>query len=301
MKTLLKKYFFLGSILAFLFASCDKIEAPYVVIEQKDTTQCPAPEFPIITSHIKRVLVEDYTGHFCPNCPRAGVIAHDLIEQYQDTVVVLAVHAGYFAKVNANDPIWAYDFRTVAGTDWDLFFKVGAVGNPNGMVNRKGYPNNQVLSPSAWGNAVKNAVKETPLVDLQIITNFDAAKDNLCIHTKTTFLQPITNRNLNISVVITENKIVQAQKNSDPLVGSTPDILDFEHNHVMRGAVNGIWGSPILSSSETSSTPIVKSFPAHFTGFNLNTMAPDNCYVVAFVYDVDTKEVLQVTQVKATL
>lgn len=298
MKTKLIKYLFVGLILAFVFASCDKIEAPYVVVEQIDTTQCPVPEFPAVTNHFKRVLVEDYTGHFCPNCPRAGIIAHDLIEKYTDTVVVLAVHAGFFAKVNASDPVWAYDFRTAAGTEWDNFFKVGAVGNPNGMVNRKGYPTNQVLGPTTWGNAVKNAIKETPIVDLQLITEYDAAKDKLCIHTKTTFLQAITNRNLNISVVLSENQIVQAQKNSDPLVGAVPEILDFEHNHVMRGAVNGIWGNPILLASETSASPVVKSFPAHFTGFNINTLKPENCFVVAFVYDVDTKEVLQVTQVK---
>jgi len=33
-----------------------------------------------------------------------------------------------------------------------------------------------------------------------------------------------------------------------------------------------------------------------FTGFNLNTMVPRNCRVVAFVYDTDTKEILQVVE-----
>jgi hypothetical protein len=66
--------------------------------------------------------------------------------------------------------------------------------------------------------------------------------------------------------------------------------------HVMRGAVNGTWGTPILLKEETSSLPIVKSFPMHFTGFNLNTMNPKNCRVIAFVYDADTKEVLQVAE-----
>jgi hypothetical protein len=221
----------------------------------------------------------------------------DLKEQYEDSLVVITVHAGFFAKVSASDPVWAYDFRAAAGTEWDNFFKVGAVGNPNGMVSRKGYPaNQQVLSPSSWANAVKNAVAEAPLMDLQLITEYNAADDKLCIHTKTSFLETITGRSLNLSVILIEDSIVQAQKNSDPLVGATPQILDYVHMHVMRGAVNGIWGTPVLLKADASSVPVVKSYPMHFTGFNLNTMIPEHCHVIAFVYDVDTKEVLQVAE-----
>ena len=71
-----------SSLFMLLFAACDKIESPYVVPGADDTAQCPAPEFPAVTSHIKRALLEDYTGHNCPNCPRAGVIARDLKAQY---------------------------------------------------------------------------------------------------------------------------------------------------------------------------------------------------------------------------
>jgi len=288
------------SIGIFVSTACDKIDAPYVIPnEPKDTAACPVPDFPAVTAHYKRALIEDYTGHNCPNCPRAGLIAADLKEQYQDSVVVVAVHAGFFAKVSANDPVWAYDFRTPAGTEWDNFFQIGAVGNPNGMISRKGYPDNQhVLSPPAWANAVKSAVSEAPLMDLQLITEYNAGEDKLCIHAKTTFLQTISERALNLSIIITEDSIVQAQKNSDPTVGPTPQILDYVHMHVMRGAVNGIWGTPIHSLYELSNAPVIKTFPVHLSDFNLNTMIPKNCHVVAFVYDISTKEVLQVAESK---
>jgi len=284
----------------FVSTACDKIDAPYVIPNvPKDTAACPVPDFPAVTAHYKRVLIEDYTGHNCPNCPRAGLIAADLKEHYEDSVVVVAVHAGFFAKVSASDPVWAYDFRTVAGTDWDNFFEISAVGNPNGMVNRKGYPDNQhVLSPPTWANAVKSAVAEAPLLDLQLITEYDEGEDKLCIHAKTTFLQTISDRALNISILITEDSIVQAQKNSDPTVGPTPQILDYVHMHVMRGAVNGTWGTPIHSLDELSNEPVIKTFPVHLSDFNLNTMIAKNCHVVAFVYDINTKEILQVAEMK---
>jgi hypothetical protein len=302
--TILKSILIIAASVLVL-ASCDKIDAPYIVpntdpIEPEDTAACPVPKFPAVTAHYKRALIEDYTGHTCVNCPRAALITHDLKDKYQDSLVVVAVHAGFYAKPSTSDSVWAYDFRTPAGTEWDNFFKVGAVGNPNGMVSRKGYPNNQqVLSPPSWANAVKNTVSEAPLMDLQLITEYDSAKDKLCIHSKISFLQAFTERTLKISVIITEDSIIQAQKNNDVTVGTTPSILNYVHTHVMRGAVNGIWGTPVLLIPENSSfAPVVTTFQTHFTNFNLNTMVPKNCHVIAFVFDAETKEVLQVAEVQ---
>ena len=292
----MKKLKFIPSIIialvaSFIFTSCDKLDAPFVVPKvPEDTTSVPAKAY-------KRAFLEDYTGHTCVNCPAAALTARNLKEQYKDSLVVIAVHAGFYAKPSTSDPVWAYDFRSPAGTDWDNFFKVGAIGNPNGMVSRKGYPaNQQVLSPSSWANAVKNTVAEAPLLDLKLLTEYNLAEDKLIIQTTTNFLQTISGRSLNISVIITEDSIVQAQKNNNAAVGPTPQILDYVHMHVMRGAVNGSWGTPLLLKTETSSAPIVKTFQTKFAGFNLNTMVVKNCRVVAYVYDTDTKEVLQVVE-----
>ena len=151
-----------------------------------DTTQCPLPEFPAITNPVKKVLLEDYTGHTCVNCPKAAVTARTLKEQYGEALVVMAVHAGWFAKP-AGSP-FGYDFRTAAGDSWDTYFGIGQVGNPNGMVNRKYTAGTPILSPSAWANSVAAAAAEEPIVELQVIAEYNETEDNLCIHTKTTFL-----------------------------------------------------------------------------------------------------------------
>jgi hypothetical protein len=286
----------LVTAVSWMFTSCDKIEEPYVIKKEVvDTSQCPVPEFPVVTNPEKRVLLEDYTGHTCVNCPRAAVTAHDLLEQYGDQLVVIAVHAGFFAK-----PLSApfdYDFRTTAGTAWDDFFGIGKVGNPNGMVDRAGYPSDYILSPSAWGNAVANALNTSPLAELQIMTDYDEVSSKLCIHTKTSFLQNISSREIKLSVVIVEDSIVQAQKNNDALVGTTPQIDDYVHMHVLRGAVNSSWGDVILASDAASGDPIIKSYQTKLDGFNMYEVDPDNCRVVAFLYDGETYEVLQVSEV----
>ena len=280
---------------SWMLTSCDKIDEPYVIKKEiVDTAQCPVPDFPAVTNPEKRVLLEDYTGHTCVNCPRAAVTAHDLKQQYGEQLVVVAVHAGFFAK-----PLSApfdYDFRTAAGTTWDDFFGIGKVGNPNGMVNRTGYPAQHILSPSAWGNAIAAAVTAPPLAELQILSDFDDETSKLCVHAKTTFLQNISNREIKLSVVIVEDSIIQAQKNNDAQVGTTPQIDDYLHMHVLRGAVNSPWGEIILAKGAASGDPLVKSYQIKLEGFNKYEVDPSNCRVVAFLYDGETYEVLQVSE-----
>jgi len=61
----MKKYLaILSSIL--IITSCDIVEGPYLTdetINPIDTTT---------NTYVKKVLVEDFTGHKCPNCPDAA-------------------------------------------------------------------------------------------------------------------------------------------------------------------------------------------------------------------------------------
>ncbi|HRW70335.1 Omp28 family outer membrane lipoprotein [Lentimicrobium sp.] len=287
---------FIGTVLLLsgiaLISSCDKIEEPFTKkTGSLDTAACPVPEFPAVTAVQKRVLLEDYTGHTCVNCPKAAKLAHDLKEVHGDKLVLLAVHAGYFANPTPGGD-FTYDFRTEAGTAWDVFFGVGMVGNPNGMVNRRGHPNNHIITPTAWGANVTDALSTQPLLDLQMINDYDAAERKLCTHIKTRFITTL-DRNLRLVVVLAENGIVKPQKNNDPGSGDTPVIEEYVHNHVLRSAITSTWGSSIAVAGTPNPESLVKSFKYILK----EEYVPENCSVIAFVYDDDTKEVLQAIEV----
>lgn len=276
-----------------IMISCDKIEEPYVkVIENIDTAACPIPEFPASGNVTKRVLLEDYTGHICVNCPSAAIIAHNLKVANGDNLVLLAVHAGFFAKPTTGGD-FTYDFRSEAGTAWDDFFKVGLVGNPNGMINRLGFSQNtHIKSPPAWGAAVSNALLTEPLLDLQMINEYDSTERKLCTHIKTSFISSL-DKNLKLIVVLTESGIVKPQKNNDPNSGVTPVIIDYVHNHVLRTAITTTWGSTIATKGTANPESVVNSYKYILK----DEYVPENCSVVAFVYDDETKEILQVVEV----
>ena len=55
----MKKYLFITSLII-LSNSCDIVEGPYIT----DSNSYVNPE--------KNVLIEDFTGHLCSNCPQAA-------------------------------------------------------------------------------------------------------------------------------------------------------------------------------------------------------------------------------------
>jgi hypothetical protein len=279
------------SLTVFLFIACNKSEEPYrTIINNADTIACPVPVFPEVIKHVKRVLLEDYTGHICVNCPRAAVTARELKSEYGNKLVVMAVHAGGFAKAFASGD-FTYDFQTPAGTAWDAQFSISAVGNPNGMVNRRKINNTFVISPGDWGSNISAMAAETPLLDIQVINEFTPDENKLCTHIQTQFLQSV-DKNLKLIVALTEDSIVAPQKNNDPAVGVTPVIFDYVHMHVLRGTITSTWGSTIATIGTENPTSVINSYRYLLT----DNIVPKNCRVVAFVYDVDTYEVLQAAE-----
>ena len=61
----MKKYFTLLSAIL-IITSCDIVEGPYL------TDEAITPIDTTTNSYVKKVLVEDFTGHLCPNCPDAA-------------------------------------------------------------------------------------------------------------------------------------------------------------------------------------------------------------------------------------
>lgn len=256
-----------------------------------DTTECPVPEFLHNHNPVKNVLIEDYTGHTCVNCPGAAVIAHDLKHQYGSRVVVISVHAGFFAMPFGNE--FPNDFRTEAGTEWDNFFGIGAVGNPNGMVDRTGYSSEHVLTPSAWAGKVNQQLTLEPMVDLQVINDYNEPDRKLCTHIQTMFLDDM-DMSLKLCVVLIESGVVSPQKNNDPEIGPTPTIEDYEHEYMLRTAINSTWGVQVAEAGSPVSPDddVVKSYKLILD----DTWDESKCAVVAFVYNTDTYEVLQVVE-----
>lgn len=265
--------------LTFVVESCDIVDPPY-----QTGFDCESGN--------QNVLIEDYTGHTCVNCPGAAITAHDIKQNCEDRVIIIAVHAGYFSEPKPSGD-YTYDFRTEAGNEWNNFF--GIVANPNGLVNRINEEGNYVLGPGLWAEEAFKLLDQNSPVNIEIHNHFDLEDPNMLITEITTDFIDNLDGNYKLIVCITEDHIIKPQKNNDAGIGTTPDILDYEHMHVLRTAVNGIWGQDFINGSVTAGESITKTYEQSFAGTD---WVPENCNIVAFIYNVADKSVLQVQEEK---
>jgi thiol-disulfide isomerase/thioredoxin len=268
---------FVSVLVITLFIRCDKVD-----IAAQDTTPKP---------NTRKVLIEDYTGHQCGNCPPAAHVAEELQKKYGDKVVIISVHAGFFSKLNSEYPT---SYTCTTGNDWDASagFGVSNAGNPNGMINRKDYGGSGLIQKETkWAASVALASQDMEFCDMTLSTSYDANTRKLNTSVKTKFRRSYPN-NTKLCVVFTEDSIIGAQKD----YSKSPDLIpNYVFDNMLRGSINGSWGVNLKSPPIQWNDSIIVSYP----NFDLDTKLNDkHVNVVAFVYDATTREVIQVEKAK---
>jgi len=276
-------------VFGLLWASCDKISYPYTEGGNGGD---------VTNDTVRKVLLEDFTGHRCNNCPQAHKIVEDLQTLYGKQLIAVSIHAGIFAKPKSAP--YDYDFRTAEGTI--LFNSFGVSSNPIGMVNRVKQGNGGYLvDKGAFATEVSkkiDSLPEEPELYIYLKPVFNTSDSTINLQADVTFLSNLPAGKFNLCVMITESDIIEAQLNQDPTLGNTPDILDYHHNHVLRGMLTTTWGDEILDGTASDGMVINKSYSGFKLGKDWN---PKNCHIVAFVYYADgakEKEIIQAQEVE---
>ena len=223
----------------------------------------------------KKVLLEDYTGVRCINCPAAAQVALGLQEDYPGRLIVLGVHAGFQAQPIGTFP----DFTTEEGEEWYSFF--GFDVNPIGTVNRIPSSGNYGVNSGQWGAAVAAELDKDPVVAIKLFNTYNPDTRALNVQVNLRKLVDIDD-DLSLVVCLMEDNIVGKQALPTGLVE------DYVHRHVFRKSLNGAWGD-IVSIDANGITNqydvlIDEAFDA------------SNCYIIAYVYNNSDKSILQVEE-----
>ncbi len=272
-----------------LLSSCDKIEGPYMN-EDMVVFACDTPDFPSLGNVYRKILLEEYTGHTCVNCPDGHRRAGLLKEKYGDSIVIIAIHAGLFA--HPEPPDFLADYRTVVGTTLNDAF--GVEGYPVGMVSRLPFSSSLLIDRSAWGIASSAINKNDPSAAIQMVLQYDGAEQKACVHSKVTFLKNLNNE-VKLAVYLIEDNIVSPQKNSIASIGDVPVIQNYTHKHMLRASLNSPWGETIAQPTAQANQSVYKSYGFSFDGKGFNQQ---NCTFIAILYDALTYEVIQTEEVK---
>lgn len=270
-------------------SSCDKIEAPYT----EDNGNV------VIADTVRKVLFEDYTGHDCVNCPDAHRILEELHDLYGDRLIVVVEHVGFFARIVQPDLL--YDFRTSEGTDFATFFGSLSAPLPKGAVNREKINGSYLIDRAAYPTYVSLAIDSMPVMPdiyIELTATYNSNDSTIAVDAKLTALTGLPAGKYNLSILVTEDNIIEPQKNSDPNNGTTPIIHDYEHNDVLRGAINTTWGEEFTDAAISIGQTFDLSPPNYKIG---SDWKPDDLHIVAFIYYADganDKIVIQAEKIK---
>ena len=266
------------------FYSCDIIEEPFITVQDEVSDYCESFSFSTKpnNSPMRKILLEDYTGHTCGNCPRAAEKAYELQEIYGDQLVIISVHAGFFSNTNTSYPS---DFTSNTGDTWDNLFGNSNAGNPNGMVNRMNYPNGHILQFNEWQQNIQIELLKPVSVDLEIITSYNQSNDLICVDVQTKILSSLED-DLSLTVLIIEDKIISKQTDYQTEEGY---VEEYEQNHVLRKGLNSPWGESISQEVNQEGDYLINRYSTEKDP----SWDIENISVVAFVSNSNSYEVLQ--------
>ncbi len=201
----------------FLMTSCDPVAADdrYIELEK-------------VTSE-RVVLLEEFTGQNCVNCPSAHRTIEALQEQYGESLISVSIHAGAFAIEEGKYESRFQTFKTPEGDTYADQWNVTAF--PCGIVNRR----SGIQMQDEWAASVYSEMQRPSSLAMSLEASVNASGS---IDVKATLL-PGEDLDGMLQLWVVEDSIVSYQ-----LDGSTR-LMDYEHNNVYRASVNGVGGEAV--------------------------------------------------------
>jgi Outer membrane protein Omp28 len=212
---------------------------------------------PSSTMYKHNVLVEEYSGTWCGNCPRI-LYGVDLLEQQTNKAIVVSTH------LFGSDPFVSPDGNNLAAQQ-------GVGGVPSGFINRTvSWTGPQYQNV----NQVINTIQASSSVGLAI--NSTISSNNLSVNIKVNYSQPLSGAT-KLTVYLVEDKLYHTQSNySANLYGGLSSIPNFEYNGVIRKIISPISGDNIATSGNNNPKDYSLTLPGNITNIS-------NARIVAFV------------------
>lgn len=248
--------------MAVLSGSCSDVgdSERFVYVKPADVARC--------------VLLEDYTGQLCVNCPNAVTVIDRIHEVYGDNVVAVGIHGGNLALSGSVSPL---GLCTAEGDEY--YRSAGSPAQPSGRVNRTGSP----VTVDRWQPLVAREIGKTAPVLLGLSADYDETSRTVSVTVEALGIDGVDGK---LQLWLVEDNIVAPQRMPD---GSYN--LEYVHDHVFRASVNGTWGEDFsLVGGAWKTVSRTATLDA--------VWKPEDVSVVAFVYDGDG--VQQVARVPVT-
>ncbi len=233
----------------------------------------------------KNVLVEDFTGQTCTNCPLANEEMANIVSNYgADRVIAVSIHGGSNSLREDGNK---YGLANVQG--YTYISQLGLTSFPKGRVDRQG----SFIDFEQWDAEIFNRFKHDYNIQLSIdnaATSFNWADSTLTVKVdvENQGESLVTGK---LQVWLTESDIVAPQYQTDGKID-----MNYTHKHVFRHSVNDFDGEEItLGVASAESKTYTYTFPGVANIKNKTTWQPANMHYVVIFYN-EQNGVMQVIE-----
>ncbi|WP_299361275.1 Omp28-related outer membrane protein [Winogradskyella sp.] len=211
----------------------------------------------------KHVLIEDYTGTWCPFCPRVSY-AIELTKEQTDQLAIVAIH-------------------------WDDEFSAPESNSMVSTFNISGFPTVKIDRNTDWAFPEPNNVDQ--VVDKTLCDNSPLGLalaptingNTMTIDVEAKFSEDFSFNNTRLVLMVVEDGLIADQENNQSYYGGQNPIPDFVHDHVLRASLTDFTGDAI-SASEVTNGMYNRTFTANLPS---NVADASNVSFVAFISNDD--------------
>ena len=243
-----------------------------------DTTYIAAD---IETPQIKNVLLEEFTGVRCVNCPKAHELLDNLEAQYVTRLISLSAHSRFQSEPYEGDPS-----LHISQADTLAQLLEPLVAKPSGSIDRRKFPgDNLLVFTTKWTSYVSQQMAATTPVNIHIENQYNAntREFSTVITLHYTATDTLESR---MTVMLLEDGIVTAQ------LGESGIEDHYVQNRVLRRILPSTSGMPLTISRERGRVS-VRRFALTLPG----DWKAENMRVIAFAHRSEgIKDVLHVSE-----
>lgn len=223
----------------------------------------------------RNVLLMDFTGWQCVNCPEAAKVANGLVSRYGSHVIVVSMHPEgiSFTDPGAGGP----KFATKEAMDYLKAFG-GSSTLPTGVIDGTQFNGSYFQKYQDWAALVTERMP----VEVEYSMEMKATTASCSV---SLYKNGVDNRKVNVVMWLLEDSIIAPQLTSEGVEN------EYAHRHVFRKCLNGtdIWGEEVEFDYGEGYVN---------TTYQLPTLEGRNFVVVAVAFDAETHEVLQAEEVE---
>jgi hypothetical protein len=234
---------------------------------------------------VRKVLLEDYTGRKCGNCPRAQrVITNTLEPLFHEQLIVATNHAGVYAVPENPPSCFSEDFRNDVTNELNTFF--GLAAYPSSMINRSGYPTTHIKFYNSWQSVITQELNKPNDAYIRIYSTLNESNRTVNMVVSTEFLNDLSDET-KLCVFLLEDSVTACQLDYD-LTTATQIDSNYVHRHIMRAAINTTFGEK-LAADPVLNTKYLRLYNYQVpAAYNLN-----QCYLLAYVYKTSNYNIIQ--------